>query len=231
MGKSDTVRSNGSSGDAATVEEEKSPTMRFSHIRTANRRKTTGGNNDENKSKNEDVEEVIKEKSEEVIEKTALLIDYSSLQMDTRQQCKCGYVLSDAEVMASWPEEFISTSINCKVCNLNSFVPKIRVKCNATEMSLEQQIYQQTSLDFKVTYLSPPYLRRSMETIVGKYRHHLEDSESLRKNHSDEYWNLLWYFVQRRLDLNWLLEELDSNKLQISPIVDLELTKFPTKDE
>ncbi|ETO23528.1 hypothetical protein RFI_13653 [Reticulomyxa filosa] len=212
-----------SSKEHQALEEKEEEKVQSTSSMKKQTRSAENGSRDETKN--------ISEPKKEQTQQTAILIDYSTIQMDTRQQCKCGYMLSDAEVLANWPEEFLSMTINCSACNLNSFVPKIRVRCIATEMSLQKQIYQQITLDFKVTYLSPSYLRRSMETIVSKNRQRLEDGENLRKHHPDQYWNLLWYFFQRKLDLNWLLEDLDSKNLQIVPIIDTDSTKFPTDNE
>ncbi|ETO31411.1 hypothetical protein RFI_05709 [Reticulomyxa filosa] len=178
-------------------------------------------------TKEEQEEQQEQQEQEKAREKTTLQINYSSIKIDTRQQCHCGYILSDAQVMANWPEDFLSTEINCNACNLNTLVPKIHIQCMATETSTEKQV----PLDFNVTYLSPLYLRRSMEIIVSKFRQRLEDCENLRLHHPDEYWNLLWYFAQRKLDYNWLLQESDWNKLRITPIIDSGLTKYPLDDE
>ncbi|ETO18877.1 hypothetical protein RFI_18370 [Reticulomyxa filosa] len=212
--------------DIVEVEEEKTHANKLPRIGSAPR--VFARKSDKlrlSKTPIEDVKEM-----DETKEQMATIIDYNTLQMDTRQQCKCGHVISDAEVMASWPEDFISTNIECKVCKLNSLIPKIHIKCFATEMALHKASYQQKTLDFYVTYLSPSYLRRSIETITTKYRQCLEDCESFRKHRPDEYWNLLWYFSQRNLDITWLLENFET-KLRIDQILDPQFTQFPENNE
>ncbi len=56
-------------------------------------------------------------------ERYAIIIDYSSLEIEAKNECKCGYVLADAQIMVGWCSKFTaSNNLRCIMCRQFLFV-------------------------------------------------------------------------------------------------------------
>ena len=163
--------------------------------------------------------------------KIAEMIDYASIRIDVRQTCKCGYILSDAHVMAGWANRIDSEEVTCVVCHEHRFVPQMRVMYDSTKMSIEKEIYHLKKEDFKIPYYSPLILRKHVSSIISNHRRDLEDSDTFRTKHRDAFWNLLWYLYNRDLDLTFLVGDNDKQSVKVSiSAINEEETKYPLSD-
>ena len=151
-------------------------------------------------------------------DKVAIIIDYSTLKIEAKHECKCGYVLSDAQIMVGWCSEFTaSNSLRCIMCRQNSFSPKLHLRYNITKMSMQNGICSFETIDKYIEYISPLQLRSKVNFILQHRRLDFEDPETFRANHETEFWNMIWYFSNRKFDLSFLLGEHDAESVQIEP--------------
>jgi len=149
-------------------------------------------------------------------EKIAVIIDYGTLHIEVRHECKCGYVLSDAQMMVGWCSEFApSKELRCIICTQNTFEPRLHLKYNTTKMSMKNGICSFDVVDKYVDYISPLQLRNKVNSILNNRRLDFEEPETFRSKHEVEFWNMLWYFYNRGLDLSFLLGEHDASALGI----------------
>jgi len=149
----------------------------------------------------------------------AVIIDYRTIEMEARHECKCGAILSDAQIMVGWCSEFkaVSKTFPCLMCRSNSFAPKLHVRYQITRLSAESSISAFDVVDQFIEYISPLQLRTKVNRILTLNRLDFEDPELFRVQHEEEFWNMLWYFHHRQLDLSFLLGEQDAAALNISP--------------
>eukprot|EP01083_Nonionella_stella_P099059 278591_1 len=153
-------------------------------------------------------------------ERVAIIIDYATLSIEAQHECKCGYVLSDAQIMVGWCSEFTaSNKLRCIMCRQNAFAPKLHLRYNVTRMSLQGRgICSFETCDELIDYISPLQLRSKVNFILQHRRLDFEDPETFRTAHSDEFWNMIWYFYHRHFDLSFLLGEHDANALNLTII-------------
>merc|ERR1719242_2393331 len=149
----------------------------------------------------------------------AVIIDYRTIEMEARHECKCGAILSDAQIMVGWCSEFkaVSKTFPCLMCRSNSFAPKLHVRYQITRLSAESSISAFDVVDQFIEYISPLQLRTKVNRILTLNRLDFEDPELFRVQHEEEFWNMLWYFHHRQLDLSFLLGEQDAASLCIAP--------------
>merc|ERR1712039_808170 len=89
-------------------------------------------------------------------DKIAVIIDYSSIEMEVKHECKCGYVLSDAQIMVGWCSEFTNTNnLRCIMCRQNAFAPKLHLRYSITKMSMQNGICSFETIDKYIEYISP----------------------------------------------------------------------------
>eukprot|EP01083_Nonionella_stella_P278058 945450_1 len=163
--------------------------------------------------------QLIRENKENKEDRIAIIIDYSSLEIEAKHECKCGYILSDAQIMVGWCSEFTVTANNlrCIMCRQNTFSPRLHLRYNITKMSMKNGICSFEIIDQNIEYISPLQLRSKINFILQHRRLDFEDPETFRLAHEDEFWNMIWYFYNRQLDLSFLLGEGDNNSLEILP--------------
>jgi len=150
-------------------------------------------------------------------EKQTEIIDYRSIEMEAKHVCKCGYVLSDAQIMVGWCSEFkaVSKTFPCIMCRTNMFSPKLHVKYQLTRLSDESGICAFEVVDKLIEYISPLQLRTKVNRILALNRLDFEDPELFRVQHQEEFWNMLWYFYHRQLDLSFMLGDQDAASLTV----------------
>jgi len=173
----------------------------------------------ENENKEEIKEEII-ENNNNIRRRIAIIIDYSSIQIESLYLCKCGYVLSDAQIMTGWCSEFQFTANNklqCIMCRQNSFLPQLHLKYNVTKMNMENGIVSFETINEWIEYISPLQLRSKVNFILKHSRLDFEEPDTFRIAHSNVFWNMIWYFYNRNLNLSFLLGEHDYNSLKIKP--------------
>merc|ERR1711933_384090 len=167
-------------------------------------------------------------------DKIAVITDYSSIEMEVKHECKCGYVLSDAQIMVGWCSEFTNTNnLRCIMCRQNAFAPKLHLRYSITKMSMQNGICSFETIDKYIEYISPLQLRSKVNFILQHRRLDFEDPETFRSKHQDEFWNMIWYFNNRRLDLSFLLGEHDALSLEVNPFNtkrNIENTEKESKD-
>jgi len=150
--------------------------------------------------------------------RVAHIIDYASVEMEARHVCACGYVLCDAQMMVGWCAEFNpSGHVRCIMCRQNAFAPQLRLRYSVTQMSMADGICSFETVQKQIAYLSPLQLRSKVNYILTHTRLDFEDPEMLRAAHEEEFWNMIWYFTHRSLDLAFLLGEADAQSLRIRP--------------
>lgn len=150
-----------------------------------------------------------------------IIIDYRSIEMEAKHICsKCGAVLSDAQIMVGWCSEFkaVSATFPCLMCRSNPFAPKLHVRYHITRLSDDSGICKFEVMDKMIEYISPLQLRTKVNRILSLNRLDFEDPEQFRAAHEEEFWNMLWYFYHRQLDMSFMLGEQDANSLSIRPI-------------
>eukprot|EP00485_Elphidium_margaritaceum_P012711 CAMPEP_0202709912 /NCGR_PEP_ID=MMETSP1385-20130828/21964_1 /ASSEMBLY_ACC=CAM_ASM_000861 /TAXON_ID=933848 /ORGANISM="Elphidium margaritaceum" /LENGTH=1545 /DNA_ID=CAMNT_0049369297 /DNA_START=38 /DNA_END=4675 /DNA_ORIENTATION=- len=163
--------------------------------------------------------ESVKEPAEEKQEKITTLINYSTLRIESKHACKCGYVLSDAQIMVGWFSEYNGAgALQCIMCTQNSFEPKLYLRYDVSKFSTRGGIKSFDTVDKCVDYISPIQLRTRLNFILQHRRLDFEDPEQFRTKHEDEFWNMIWYFYHRQLDLSFLLGYNDAAQLQIKPM-------------
>eukprot|EP01084_Bolivina_argentea_P154230 268882_1 len=124
------------------------------------------------------------EKPEQIVS-----IDYSTVEIECKHECRCGYILSDAQIMVGWCTEFTVTSnkLRCIMCRQNTFSPQLHLRYNI--MLMQSGICSTEPIDKFIEYISPLQLRSKINFILQYRRLDFEDPETFRANHCDEFWN------------------------------------------
>eukprot|EP01083_Nonionella_stella_P026068 71769_1 len=151
-------------------------------------------------------------------------IVWSELYMSSWERCPtCKARLLDAEIMAGWgedPHKYVSL---CQSCQKREFVPNLRIRFRCTEASERdpdaQQSVPPTMTDFNCPYLCPLVLRKEVETAINSFRSDLQNPHRFRHKHSTVFWNLLWYFEHRGLNMDCLVGSEQAESVRIHPIL------------
>lgn len=82
-----------------------------------------------NKDESDDEKDSVDSIDDSLIQKQGLDVDWSSLLMNTHQQCpSCEQELLDSEIMAGWADDHLHVTSQCIQCQAHRFIPHLKVK-------------------------------------------------------------------------------------------------------